>query len=71
MSMTRSGTWSDIDPFELLKIVADVLDYNLMLTTTMMMIPMTMVTMRMIAISYLKDDYVNITTLRMITNCSC
>ena len=45
--MTRSGTWSDIDPFELLKIVADVLGYNLMLTTTMMMMPM--VTMRMIA----------------------
>ena len=49
MSMTRSGTWSDIDPFELLKIVADVLGYNLMLTTTMMMMPMTMVTKRMIA----------------------
>ena len=49
MSITRSGTWSDIDPFELLKIVADVLGYNLMLTTTMMMMPLTMVTMRMLA----------------------
>ena len=49
LSITRSGTWSDIDPFELLKIVADVLGYNLMLTTTMMMMPLTMVTMRMIA----------------------
>ena len=49
LSMTRSGTWSDIDPFDLLKIVADVLGYNLMLTTTMIMMPMTMVTMMMIA----------------------